>query len=458
MKLSIDRERAARIGELATPVILAMVSQTLINQVDHALIGRLPPEDSVPGQAALFPSLILMWAVGGSLSALSVGTQALAARRFGEGAYGRAGEVMLNSVFIAFLASLACSIAGFFLAPSVFPFFTHNADEIRLGVPYLKWRMLGVASMVTATAYKSWFDGLGRTRVHMGAAISMNIINFILNIALVFGKWGFPAMGVEGSAIASMISSYIGLFIMAWWSLRSDYRHKYHSYRLSNLSWKQQWEIIKLSVPSGIATLCVMSGFGLFKRIVSSLDDAAHHTAPIYGAATWNVIVILMVFFVAFMGYGSATATLVGQSLGQKRADLAERYGWEAVKLGVYLTILVGALIAIFPDSVLHVLSKDDAVIAVARPILRICGGLLPFVLCGLVLTQALFGAGNTKFVMVVEFTLHFFCLVPLAWFGGVYMNWGVMGVWLGAFVYIFFLATIMGWKFAEGAWKEIKI
>ncbi len=122
------------------------------------------------------------------------------------------------------------------------------------------------------------------------------------------------------------------------------------------------------------------------------------------------------------------------------------------------MTILVGALIAIFPDSVLHVLSKDDAVIAVARPILRICGMLLPFVLCGLVLTQALFGAGNTKFVMVVEFTLHFFCLVPLAWFGGVYMQWGVMGVWVGAFVYIFFLAVIMGWKFAEGAWKEIKI
>ena len=99
----------------------------------------------------------------------------------------------------------------------------------------------------------------------------------------------------------------------------------------------------------------------------------------------------------------------------------------------------------------LHVFTKDEAVIAVAQPILRICGGLLPFVLSALVLTQALFGAGNTKFVMFVEFGLHFFCLVPLAYFFGVVLDWGVIGVWMGAFAYILLLCTLMGWKFAAG-------
>ena len=73
----------------------------------------------------------------------------------------------------------------------------------------------------------------------------------------------------------------------------------------------------------------------------------------------------------------------------------------------------------------LHVFSKDAAVIEVARPILRICGALLPFVLSALVLTQALFGAGNTKFVMFVEFGLHFFCLVPLAYLFGIVARLG---------------------------------
>src|SRR5207237_876050 len=162
--------------------------------------------------------------------------------------------------------------------------------------------------------------------------------------------------------------------------------------------------------------------------------------------------------FTACMAYGTATATLVGQSMGARRYDLAERYGWEAVKLGVYPTAVLAVLVFTFPDSVLHVFSKDQSVIDVAAPILRICGALMPFILSALVLTQALFGAGNTKFVMYVEFGLHFFCLVPLAYIFGVVAGWGVLGVWMGAFAYILLLCTIMGWKFAEGAWKEIRI
>jgi Na+-driven multidrug efflux pump len=165
-----------------------------------------------------------------------------------------------------------------------------------------------------------------------------------------------------------------------------------------------------------------------------------------------------MLFFTACMAYGTATATLVGQSMGAKRIDLAERYGWEAVKMGVYFTAVLGLFVFAFPDTVLHVFSKDAAVIDVARPILRIAGVLLPAVLSAIVLTQALFGAGNTTFVMIVEFILHFCCLVPLAYLGGVVLDWGVLGVWMGAFAYIVLLCLIMGWKFAEGGWKEIRI
>ena len=144
--------------------------------------------------------------------------------------------------------------------------------------------------------------------------------------------------------------------------------------------------------------------------------------------------------------------------MGAKEFDKAEQYGWEAVKIGVYVTIVIGAVVLLFPDQVLHIFTKDDEVVTVARPILRICGALLPFVLSALVLTQALFGAGNTKFVMFVEFGLHFFCLVPLAYLCGIVFGWGVLGVWMGAFAYILLLCSIMGWKFAEGAWKEIRI
>ncbi len=457
MQLRVDPVLGKRIAVLAAPVVVAMMTQTLINQVDHVLIGRLPADQSIPGQAALGPSLILFWAVGGFLSAISVGTQALTARRMGEGDHQRAGQVMFNSLLVTFLASTVASVLGWLGAPYLFNVLIKDPEVVRLGVPYLQWRMLGVMSMVTTISYKSWFDGLGKTRVHMGVAIIMNLVNFFLNIALIFGKWGFPAWGVTGSAIASMISSHFGLLLMIGWSLRGRYYRTYKHYRLKNLSWQQQLEIIKLSLPSGIATMFVMSGFALFFKIVGILDVENGH-GPIFVAATQNNISILMLFFTACMAYGTAAATLVGQSMGAKNPELAERYGWEAVKMGVYFTIVLGGFIVWRPEVVLHVFSKDAAVIAVASPILRVCGALLPFVLSALVLTQALFGAGNTKFVMFVEFGLHFFCLVPLAYLCGVYLGWGVIGVWCGAFAYIVLLALIMGWKFYEGAWKEIRI
>ena len=454
---AVDRTLGRRIIHLAVPVVIAMLSQTAINQVDHILIGQLPESESIPGQAALGIALVLLWAVGGSLSAISVGTQALTARRIGAQDPEKAGQVLFNSLLVAWSSAAVASVLGWFAAPTIFGLVSKDPDVLRLGVPYLQWRLVGVIAMVVTVSYKSWFDGLGQTRVHMAAAILMNVINLFLNIALIFGKWGFPELGVTGSAIASMVSAYIGMLLMIVWSFRDDYRRAYRHYRAGLFDLGQQWDIIRLSVPSGIATVFVMAGFGFFFKIVSVLDGAAPN-GPIYAAATQNTIIILMLFFTACMAYGSATATLVGQSMGAKDFDAAERYAWEAVKIGLYVAVAFGLLIALAPAQVLRVYSKDAAVILAATPVLRICGLLLPFILAAIVFTQALFGAGNTKFVMFVEFGLHFFCLVPLAYVCGVVLEWGMLGVWMGAFAYIVLLCAIMGWKFAEGSWKEIKI
>ena len=141
MNLAVDTKLGRRIISLAAPVVLAMLSQTAINQVDHVLIGRLPTRESVPAHAALEVALILMWAIGGSLSAISVGTQAITARRFGGGDNTAAGQVMTNSLVVAFITSLLTSIAGWFIAPFLFRKVSHNPDVLRLGIPYLQWRL-----------------------------------------------------------------------------------------------------------------------------------------------------------------------------------------------------------------------------------------------------------------------------------------------------------------------------
>src|SRR5262249_4414098 len=156
MKLSIDSTLGRRIAALSLPVVAAMLSQTAINLVDHILVGHLPDDERTAGQAALGISLILFWMVGGFLSAIAVGTQSLTARRVGEDAPEKAGQVLTNSVLAGFSASFLASLLGFLAVPLIFPFVHKDAHLLELGEPYLRWRMLGVCSMVTTTAYKSF--------------------------------------------------------------------------------------------------------------------------------------------------------------------------------------------------------------------------------------------------------------------------------------------------------------
>ncbi len=468
-----DKALGGRILRLAGPVVLAMLSQTAINLLDTIMVGRLDPKYSTTGQAAISHSLILVWMFGGFLSALAVGTQAITARRFGADDFHKSGQVLTNSLLLAVVAGALFSVLGWYLTPLIFPFFNPNADVIREGIPYSQVRMLGVLSMVATVSFKAFYDGVGRTRVHMGAALVMNVLNLVLNWLLIFGNLGLPKLNVLGAGIGSAISSYIGLLLMFVWTLRAADRKGYRFYRPRNLNPRVMWEITRLSVPSGLATVFVMSGFALFLKIVADLDvlesariasDLGRVTADgvarpaIYTAATKLVIDILSISFMSSLAFGTATATLVSQSLGAKRPELAARFGWESVKLGMGIMAVLGGISLLFPDLVLALFSRDPAVIEAARGPLRLMAVSKCLIAAGLILAQALFGAGNTKFVMYVELILHFTCLVPLAWVLGVILEGGLFGVWLAAFIYIFLMAVLMAWKFHEGKWKQIKL
>jgi Na+-driven multidrug efflux pump len=468
--MGFDRALGGRIVRMAIPVVLAMLSQTAVNLLDTIMVGRLPAEHSIAGQAGIGHSMILLWAVGGFLSALGIGTQAITARRYGEERFDRAGQVLTNALFLTFLAGLVFSLAGFLLTPWIFPFFNPNPSVLREGIPYCQLRMLGVVSMVTTAAVKGFYDGVGRTRVHMVAALGMNATNIILNYVLIFGAWGFPRLNTTGAGLASLIASYMGLAFMLFWTGRRADRARYQVFRWRNLSARVSWEITRLSVPSGLATVAVMSGFGLFLKIVAELDaieaasalvqqaSEAVHRPAIYTAAAKVIIDILSISFMGSIAFGMATATLVSQSLGARRPELAARYGWESVKIGFAAMTALGILTIIFPEVVLSLFSKDQAVIDAAIPSLRLMAAFEGLIAAGLVLAQALYGAGNTKYVMYVELVLHFTCLVPLAWLFGVVLGGGPFGVWLAAATYIAALAGLMAWKFHEGKWKSIRL
>jgi multidrug resistance protein, MATE family len=456
---------------LAAPTVVAMLTQSVVNEIDIVFFSWLPCPESSNAQAALLPSLILLWLFGGSLSAISVGTQAITARRFAEGKHRDAGAVLVNSWSVALATSLAFTALAYGTLQWTLPLIIKAPAVQQAAMGYLHWRLLGIVSMVATFSFKSFFDGIGKTHVHMVSAIVMNAMNVGLCLGLIFGRWGLPRMGMTGAGLAGFISTWVGLFIMIGWSLVPKVLRLFGPFDVRKWSRHISWDILRLSIPSGIATIVVMTGFLMFAMIVSRLDAILGTTAistdpcgagsaePVNGAATTVIVGVLKLTFTACLAFGTSTATLVSQSLGLGKADRAERFGWVSVRLGLLIFGCVGALEGlVFPHQILAFVSHSEAVRHAALLPLRLMGICTPIIAVGMILTQALFGAGNSKFVMVAELILHFTCLVPLAWFLGIVLKFGLVGIWSAAVTYVALLASVMTWKFSRGDWKGIKI
>jgi MATE family multidrug resistance protein len=209
-------------------------------------------------------------------------------------------------------------------------------------------------------------------------------------------------------------------------------------------------------------------GFGLFARTVATLDASAGvptvaarcgGVEAVNSAANTDIVETLKLTFTACMAFGTATATLIGQSLGRRRPDEAQLWGWASVRLGIVVFGVVGLCEGVlFTSQLVGFLSNSTAVRAAAMFPMRIMGIATPIIAVAMILTEGLFGAGSTKFVALAQFLLVFGWLVPAAYFLGVERHMELRGIWIAAFAYSCLAAVVMSAKFAGGKWKGIKL
>lgn len=449
-----------RVLRLGVWVVAAMVTQYLVNVTDNAMVGRLGGEEADASQAALGVAMPFFWAFGGFFAAVGVGAQAITARRYAEGDYHGAGQVLFNALCIALIAGFTGSALGYWASSTGLQFLAEGGgSQEALAIEYAQIRMLGVAGMVITFAFKAFFDGIGRTYVHLWAALAMNLFNIILNYFFIYGNdtLGIPRMALAGAGYASVISTYLGLAIIAVVPLAKKHRERFVFWKPGHFDLKIIGRIVKLMIPSGLATVVLMAGFALFMRFVGMIDAEAG-TGNMYGAATKAIMDIAGVCFMPLIGFGTATATCVSQSLGAGKLNLAARYGWEASRVGAMAMLVIGALFLAFPEPIIAIVSPNPAVAAAGATSLRIITIGLPLMAVGLVLSQALFGAGANVFVAVAELLLHFGLFVPGSWLLGPTLGYGMEGVWIAATMYVSALGVVMGTKFASHGWRRIKL
>jgi Na+-driven multidrug efflux pump len=148
----------------------------------------------------------------------------------------------------------------------------------------------------------------------------------------------------------------------------------------------------------------------------------------------------------------------VGQALGTGRGGLAKRFGLEAARLATYFTTVLGAIFLLAPRLVILVITTNEEVSAVAEPVLRIAGAAQIFYASGIVLAHALQAAGATVYVMLIEVITHWVIFLPLSYFLGVTLGWGLIGAWLSLPVYIVSYSLFIYLKYRGDRWLQLTL
>jgi putative MATE family efflux protein len=446
-RLLPSAELSREVLRLAAPVTLGTLTFTLLTVVDTAMLGRL---GAVP-LAASGVAGVLFFAVTFPISGVSIGVQTLVARRFGEGNAARCGEVFNTGILLAVALGAPLVIAAPWLARLFAALSSNDPEVLAASDVYLRYRFLGTVFMMINFTARAFFAGIGRTGHQFVGAVLTTAANILFDYLLIFGRGGFPQLGIQGAAIASTIALGVGaLYYTSVLMIGPDYRRRFAVLRRPWFS--QAWlkPIVRLSIPVVLQRLTSNGAWSIFFLIVARIGTVE--------LAASNVIrSIYHLTIMIGVGLGTAAAALIGQNLGAKDPDRAEALGWEAVRLATWTMAILGMLFLFAPGWVFRIYTSDAAVIGVGRAALMLLGLVQGFAGIALVLTQALQGAGNTRYVMLVEFACVA-CYLPTVYLLGLRAGLGLVGAWTGEYIYWLLLSAAVAWKYRSGNWKRIVV
>lgn len=442
-----DRSLDRKIIRLAWPVMAEMFLQTLAQMVDMAMVGRL-------GQAAIaavglsFRPLFVGQAI---FLGLGVATTALVARFIGAGDKAKATRAAEQSLMTTSVLALALAAFGYFAARQITVFMGAADDVVNLGTSYLQGFSPGLFFLMLATIMTSSLRAAGDTKTPFYAGAISNVVNVVGNYVLIFGKFGFPAMGVLGAAIATSFSRVVMAAIQFYVLLQGKGGLHLNWRDFATLDWDIITRLFKIGIPAALERFVQSLSMMLHVKILATLGT----TAVAISTLSSNVE---QLSFMPSIGFAVAASTLVGQNLGAKQPEEAEHSGWGAMRLCSYFMGIMGLLFILIPGVFIRIYTSDPAVIEPAQSVMRIIGlTQLPQAIA-FVGSGVLRGAGDTKAVLNISVLGNIILRLGLSYLFVVILGWGLWSAFAAVLVdWLIRGALIARWVKA-GNWKTIKV
>ncbi len=432
---------------LAWPVMAQMMLQTLAQVVDMAMVGRLGQE-AIAGIGLSFRPLFVAMSI---FLGLGTATTALVARSIGAGKEDEARKAAAQSFMTGSVLAIALAIFVFFGARMITVFMGATGGVVDNGIIYLQGYSPGMVFAYVGILVTASLRGAGDTRTPFVAGIVDNVFNVIANYCLIFGHFGFPALGVLGAAIATSISRLISLVIMLYVLTKGSGGLHITAKALLTIDFTTIKRLFRIGIPAALERLAQSVSLMLTTKIVAILGTTAI-------AVTTLSSNIEQLSFMPAIGFSVAAATLVGQNLGAKRPEQAEASGWSAAKLAVLLMGFMGGLFIVIPSLFIKIYTTDPEVIKAGSLVLRVVGiAQIPQALA-FAISGALRGAGATKPVLYLSVVGNFLIRLGLTWLFITQLHWGLWSVYVAVIIDWSVRSLLMTRIFRKGDWKTLQI
>lgn len=435
----------------ALPLIISTATWSVMQFTDRMFLTWYSPE----AVAASMPAGILNF----TLASLFIGTASyvgtFVAQYYGAKRHSRIGSALWQGIYLALAGSVIVACAGFFSA-DIFRAVGHDPAVQALEAAYFSILCFGSAGPIISSVFSGFFSGMGRNLLVMWVNITAMFVNIVLDWLLIFGKCGFPKLGMTGAAVATVIAGMSSVLIFGFMIFASE-THRRFGTRSFRFDRRLFTRILRFGLPSGVHMFIDVAGFTAFLLIVGKLGMTEL-------AATNIALNINSIAFMPMIGFGIAISMITGQNIGRGDVHTAERAIWSGFQLCFVYMSLIAATYFFFPGVYIFPFASQADPVQFAR-IGALAVVLLKFVAVyslfdtlNMVFASAIKGAGDTRFVMLLVLALSVLVLVVPSYIAVVVLHKGIIAVWIIASCYISILGISYFVRFLTGKWKHMKV
>ncbi|WP_083004275.1 MATE family efflux transporter [Halomonas sp. GT] len=433
--MSAVGRRQGKVMRLALPIMLGMLSQSMLNLIDAALVGHLGQEALAGvgiGGYAMFMMTALVFGLSSSVQSQT--SQDLGAEHF------PLTRSLHSGLLIAVMVGIPLSCLAWWQAPQLIQLITPADDVTTIAVEYFRWRVVSLAAIALTLCFRGYWNGRQHTHLYLRIIVIVHVFNVIASAGLIYGIGGLPALGANGAGIGTTLSLLLGLIIWAYVTYNA------HALTRQKLTLRSLQTTLFLAIPHSLQQVWFAAGYVVLFWLLGRMGTQS--------VAVGHVLVNLsLLLILPGVGVGVAAMSLVGEALGRDDQQAAHRWGIDALSVaGLLLTVLALPML-LFPATVLAIFFEDHSLIQLGTLPLQITGLMIVLDAAALVLAQTLMGAGAQRTVMLLTLSMQWLVFLPLAWWVGIELEYGLLGVWLVQLFYRALNSSSFLWVWQRRRW-----